>query len=151
MSEQFDDETRNAIRVLAAAVERERVHGIIEFQVVAAALDRALTSGDSRELDRAAVAFSALDVGHRQRIGERARVLAERLRDRVPPATVRPVPEPAPSATPFLAALNRPRAAPNPRSVARSRLLGEAVSDEGQEEGRSGPADTERPWWPAGG
>ena len=82
----FDDGTAQAVQVLALAVQRERVPGIVEFGVASDALARAATSRDRVDLEYAAVAFDSLDPDFRSRIVNRAYELAvsERGRLRMP-------------------------------------------------------------------
>lgn len=88
----LDDSTAQAVEVLALAVERERVPGIVEFSTASDALVRAASSRCRSDLDYATVAFDSLDPGFRARIVERAYDLAriERLRLRMPQ-----IPQPA--------------------------------------------------------
>lgn len=82
----FDDGTAQAVQVLALAVLRERVPGIVEFGVASDALERAANSRDRVDLEYAAVAFDSLDPLFRSRIVNRAYELAvsERGRLRMP-------------------------------------------------------------------
>ncbi|WP_448191074.1 hypothetical protein [Azospirillum sp. sgz301742] len=82
----FDDGTAQAVQVLALAVQRERVPGIVEFGVASDALARAATSRDRVDLEYATVAFDSLDPHFRSRIVTRAYELAvsERGRLRMP-------------------------------------------------------------------
>jgi hypothetical protein len=82
----FDDCTAQAVQVLALAVQRERVPGIVEFGVASDALARAASSRDQVDLEYATVAFDSLDRDFRARIVNRAYELAasERGRLRMP-------------------------------------------------------------------
>lgn len=82
----LDDDTAQAVQVLALAVQRERVPGIVEFVVASDALARAATSRDRTDLDYATVAFDSLDPTFRGRIVDCAYELArsERSRLRMP-------------------------------------------------------------------
>ncbi|HEY0835754.1 MAG TPA: hypothetical protein VGE72_17760 [Azospirillum sp.] len=132
----LDDGTLQAIQVLAAAVERERVPGIVEFHQTADALSRAYASRSPEDLEYAVTAFDSLDREFRARIVERAQTIARTERGRLPvpvppkaaPSRVaRPTRRPS-GGTGFLGALNhgagRPAApAVNGRSAVRDRLL----------------------------
>lgn len=146
----FDDDTIRSIRVLAAAVERERVPGVVEFRLLADALDRALADRDHDELERAAVAYGALDVEFRRRIAERARALATAVRadPTMVEAPRRPAEQPR-APTGLLAALNYGRPAPASRSVARSRLLAEVGGGDPDDPSPTGAKDGGPPpaWW----
>lgn len=82
----FDDRTAQAVQVLALAVQRERVPGIVEFGVASDALTRAASSREQVDLEYATVAFDSLDRDFRARIVNRAYELAasERGRLRMP-------------------------------------------------------------------
>lgn len=145
----LDRETLEAVGVLARAVERERVPGVLECRLLANALKRTLDSGRERELTEASRVFRTLDVDLRERIVARARLEAQQTRaqankaattdrsvDRevvtqeIPALPARRVSEPkgretkARAGTNFLAALNglRPAATSGSRSAARDRL-----------------------------
>ncbi len=79
----LDDGTAQAVQVLALAVQRERVPGIVEFGVASDALARAATSRDRVDLEYAAVAFDSLDPHFRSRIVDRAYELARSERGRL--------------------------------------------------------------------
>ncbi len=76
----LDRETLEAVGVLARAVERERVPGVLECRLLANALKRTLDSGRERELTEASRVFRTLDVDLRERIVARARVEAQQTR-----------------------------------------------------------------------
>ncbi|WP_434623536.1 hypothetical protein [Azospirillum sp. B2RO_4] len=76
----LDRETLEAVGVLARAVERERVPGVLECRLLANALKRTLDSGRERELTEASRVFRTLDVDLRERIVARARVEAQQAR-----------------------------------------------------------------------
>ncbi|HYG91418.1 MAG TPA: hypothetical protein VD978_34755 [Azospirillum sp.] len=82
-SASLDDRTAQAVEVLALAVQRERIPGIIEFGVASDALERAAASRRRADLESAAVAFDSLDAGFRARIVERAYDLARSERGRL--------------------------------------------------------------------
>ncbi len=79
----LDDGTAQAVQVLALAVQRERVPGIVEFGVASDALARAATSRDRVDLEYATVAFDSLDPHFRSRIVDRAYELARSERGRL--------------------------------------------------------------------
>ena len=79
----LDDDTAQAVQVLALAVQRERVPGIVEFGVASDALARAATSRDRTDLEYATVAFDSLDPDFRGRIVVRAYEMARTERGRV--------------------------------------------------------------------
>lgn len=145
----LDRETLEAVGVLARAVERERVPGVLECRLLANALKRTLDSGREVELSEASRVFRTLDADLRQRIVASARVEAQQTRaqakgagadgiagdraaeDRdvvtqeIPALPARRVSEPKGSAgSNFLAALNglRPAATSGSRGAARDRL-----------------------------
>lgn len=146
----LDRETLEAVGVLARAVERERVPGVLECRLLANALKRTLDSGRERELNEASRVFRTLDVDLRERIVARARVEAQQARaqakmaqvktvdltgaansesdvvtQEIPALPARLVNEPKGRAgTNFLAALNglRPAATSGSRGAARDRL-----------------------------
>lgn len=72
----LDHHTLEAIAVLARAVERERVPGVLEFRLLANALNRAADSRSERELNEAARVFKTLEPELRVRIVERAKAEA---------------------------------------------------------------------------
>ncbi|WP_042702686.1 hypothetical protein [Azospirillum sp. B506] len=76
----LDRETLEAVGVLARAVERERVPGVLECRLLANALKRTLDSGGERELTEASRVFRTLDADLRERIVARARVEAQQTR-----------------------------------------------------------------------
>lgn len=133
----LDDGTLQAIQVLAAAVERERIPGIVEFHQTADALSRAYASRSPEDLEYAVTAFDSLDRELRTRIVERAHAIARTERGRLPipapPVSAQQrAPRPAAGrrtgggATGFLSALNGTRAAKSEvdgRSAVRDRLL----------------------------
>ena len=96
----FDEPTAQAVQVLALAVQRERVPGIVEFGVASDALTRAATSRERVDLEYAAVAFDSLDPGIRSRVVDRAYELArsERGRLRMPQLPQPPDRTPEPKA-----------------------------------------------------
>ncbi|MBK1838306.1 hypothetical protein JHL17_12860 [Azospirillum sp. YIM B02556] len=140
----LDRETLEAVGVLARAVERERVPGVLECRLLANALKRTLDSGQERELTEASRVFRTLDSDLRERIVARARVEAKETRaqakaveaevmsaDRevvtqeMPALPARRISEPKGGAgSNFLAALNglRPAATSGSRGAARDRL-----------------------------
>ncbi len=139
----LDRETLEAVGVLARAVERERVPGVLECRLLANALKRTLDSGRERELTEASRVFRTLDTDLRERIVARARVEAQQVRAEAKvrntdheavtqeiPAVTRRAPEPkgrepkARAGSNFLAALNglRPAATAGSRGAARDRL-----------------------------
>ncbi|WP_431862053.1 hypothetical protein [Azospirillum sp.] len=79
----LDDDTATAVQVLALAVQRERVPGIVEFSVASDALARAATSRNRTDLEYATVAFDSLDPSFRGRIVDRAYELARSERGRL--------------------------------------------------------------------
>lgn len=79
----LDDDTAQAVQVLALAVQRERVPGIVEFALASDALARAATSRDRTDLEYATVAFDSLDPDFRGRIVIRAYELARSERGRL--------------------------------------------------------------------
>ncbi|MBY6261894.1 hypothetical protein EI613_08145 [Azospirillum sp. 412522] len=144
----LDRETLEAVGVLARAVERERVPGVLECRLLANALKRTLDSGRERELSEASRVFRTLDADLRQRIVASARVEAQQTRakardpgtdgmsadraaeDRevvtqeIPALPARRLSEPKSGGSNFLAALNglRPAATSGSRGAARDRL-----------------------------
>lgn len=140
----LDRETLEAVGVLARAVERERVPGVLECRLLANALKRTLDSGRENELNEASRVFRTLDAELRERIVARARVEAQQARaqakaagtagtdasrdavtQEIPALPARRVSEPKGRAgTNFLAALNglRPAATAGSRGAARDRL-----------------------------
>ncbi|WP_376966035.1 hypothetical protein ABNQ39_31605 [Azospirillum sp. A26] len=140
----LDRETLEAVGVLARAVERERVPGVLECRLLANALKRTLDSGRENELNEASRVFRTLDAELRDRIVARARVEAQQARaqaktaetagtdtsrdvvtQEIPALPARIVAEPKGRAgTNFLAALNglRPAATAGSRGAARDRL-----------------------------
>ncbi|PWC75023.1 hypothetical protein [Azospirillum sp. TSH64] len=140
----LDRETLEAVGVLARAVERERVPGVLECRLLANALKRTLDSGRENELTEASRVFRTLDAELRERIVARARVEAQQARvqaktaetagidtsrdvvtQEIPALPARIVAEPKGRAgTNFLAALNglRPAATAGSRGAARDRL-----------------------------
>ena len=134
----LDRETLEAVGILARAVERERVPGVLECRLLANALKRTLDSGRERELTEASRVFRTLDTDLRERIVARARVEAQQARaeakgkpiDRdVVTQEIPAIPRRAPdqkgrAGTNFLAALNglRPAATAGSRGAARDRL-----------------------------
>ncbi|CAO3404631.1 hypothetical protein [Azospirillum palustre] len=140
----LDRETLEAVGVLARAVERERVPGVLECRLLANALKRTLDSGRENELSEASRVFRTLDAELRDRIVARARVEAQQARaqakaaetvetdasrdvvtQEIPALPARRGAEPKGRAgTNFLAALNglRPAATAGSRGAARDRL-----------------------------
>jgi len=140
----LDRETLEAVGVLARAVERERVPGVLECRLLANALKRTLDSGRENELTEASRVFRTLDAELRERIVARARVEAQQARaqakasetagtdasrdvvtQEIPALPARRAAEPKGRAgTNFLAALNglRPAATAGSRGAARDRL-----------------------------
>lgn len=140
----LDRETLEAVGVLARAVERERVPGVLECRLLANALKRTLDSGRENELTEASRVFRTLDADLRDRIVARARVEAQQARaqaktaetagtdasrdvvtQEIPAIPARRAAEPKGRAgTNFLAALNglRPAATAGSRGAARDRL-----------------------------
>lgn len=140
----LDRETLEAVGVLARAVERERVPGVLECRLLANALKRTLDSGRENELTEASRVFRTLDADLRDRIVARARVEAQQARaqakatetagtdasrdvvtQEIPALPARRGAEPKGRAgTNFLAALNglRPAATAGSRGAARDRL-----------------------------
>ncbi|PWC46570.1 hypothetical protein [Azospirillum sp. TSA6c] len=140
----LDRETLEAVGVLARAVERERVPGVLECRLLANALKRTLDSGRENELTEASRVFRTLDAELRDRIVARARVEAQQARTQakatetvdtdasrdvvtqeIPAIPARRGAEPKGRAgTNFLAALNglRPAATAGSRGAARDRL-----------------------------
>ncbi|WP_395457414.1 hypothetical protein ACHMW5_21560 (plasmid) [Azospirillum melinis] len=140
----LDRETLEAVGVLARAVERERVPGVLECRLLANALKRTLDSGRENELSEASRVFRTLDAELRDRIVARARVEAQQARaqakagetvgtdasrdvvtQEIPAIPARRGAEPKGRAgTNFLAALNglRPAATAGSRGAARDRL-----------------------------
>lgn len=142
----LDHETLQAVGVLKRAVEQARVTGVLEFRLLAAALDRTLESHSVRELDEAKRVFDTLDGEIRARIVEYAN--AEARAEAGTQGARGPVAASAPeakrttlrkavrSATGFLAALNGARGGtqsstpasadtgqPDSRVTAKSRLM----------------------------
>lgn len=81
MTDGPNDTVDDAIRVLADAVHRERVPGIVEFHLLERALETATVTPTTENMALAAAAFHALDPDFRQRIIERARSLARAMAD----------------------------------------------------------------------
>ena len=136
----LDRETLEAVGVLARAVERERVPGVLECRLLANALKRTLDSGQERELAEASRVFRTLNTDLRERIVARARVEAQQARAEAKGKTAdrsadreavtqemlslpREAVEPkARAGSNFLAALNGLRPAAGSRGAARDRL-----------------------------
>ncbi len=76
-----DTSTRDAIRLLADAVRRERVPGVLEFRQLEAALAEAADNPTDDRIGRATAAFRALDRDFRQRVINRAREMAHAVAD----------------------------------------------------------------------
>ncbi|HYD68202.1 hypothetical protein [Azospirillum sp.] len=113
MSLKPEDTTEDALRVLADAVHRERVPGIVEFRLLEHALETATVTPTAENLALAAAAFDALDHDFRQRIIDRAHGLAHAVADQrrttTKPDPGRPARSPQGLASPLLAALNQGR------------------------------------------
>lgn len=123
----LDREMVEAIQVLADAVRRERVPGVIEFRQLERALEQAVAQGTEEHLAEAASVFHTLDDDFRTRIVARARTLAQAVVDQrhavtaeLPPPhepallkdgplKAGPRPPRSQAASPFLAALNQSR------------------------------------------
>ncbi|MBP2297614.1 hypothetical protein [Azospirillum picis] len=135
----LDRETLEAVGILARAVERERVPGVLECRLLASALHRTLESGRESDLGEASRIFRTLDSELRDRIVTRSRLEAHQARRRTAAAVAKPVaeavtvepavhrkPEPKDrTGSSFLTALNglRPgKTAPTSRCAARDRL-----------------------------
>lgn len=158
----LDDSNAHAVRVLAEAVRRERVPGIVEFVILADALNRALANDDLDELERGSNAFHALDPEYRRRIADRAQILA-RTEPRISAETLRATDpalravkpgrvSPPRSASGFLSALNHGRTAPSgSRSVAMARLLSETGGGTARtgEAAQASNAPLPPRWWDA--
>lgn len=138
-SDSLDDDTLEAIAVLARAVDQVRVPSVLEFRLLSNALRRATDSRGERELDEAARVFQTLDPELRVRIMECATDEARAQAGRAAPldiplfsATRTKVPAAVPAAvaapprasgSSFLAALNGLRPAPQgSRNAAKDRL-----------------------------
>lgn len=149
---QFDQQGLRAIRVLAEAVRRERVPGVVGFRLLTGFLEKAIDDSSDEELELASAAFDALDVELRRRIADRALVLADEERGDAPTVSLPPKPRAPRAATGFLTAINHHRAAKAespPRSVARSRLLADVAGD-GEPAERKPAFDGPPPkWWSA--
>jgi len=131
----LDPHTLEAIAVLARAVERVRVPGVIEFRLLVNALGRAVASRSEDALGEAGRVFQSLEPEIRGRIVEQAKVEAHAQARRSEAVTLEPS-KPAPAAPPaarttrsigssFLAALNgiKPAAAQTGnRDAAKDRL-----------------------------
>lgn len=127
-----DPDLLNAVQVLADAVRRERIPGVVEFRQLEDALKEIASEPSDNRWATADAAFNALDPDLRQRVADRAQQLAYKEAKtrraatpplsapaQSPPATntgaqsapaKQPAPPPAPkkpSASPFLNALNR--------------------------------------------
>lgn len=127
MPKKNDQELLNAVQVLADAVRRERIPGVVEFRQLEDALKEIAAEPSDNRWATADAAFNALDPDLRQRVADRAQQLAYKeaktRRGTAEPAatqssTVKPAPAPAPppppaakkpAASPFLNALNRGR------------------------------------------
>lgn len=120
MTSLIDEPMLDAIRLLADAVRRERVPGIVEFQLLERALDEVARTPHDFLLSHAAAAFRALDLDHRSRVMERAVSMARQVADlrraaalsavlnqAAAPAVAAESKAKAKAASPFLAALNR--------------------------------------------
>lgn len=138
----FDDLTARAVRILAAAVDRDPAAALAATRRVAVALERALDVRSQAELDRAAGLFDRLDGGVRRRLADRAHDLARTERA----AVARPKGRAAVAATGFLGALNHRRTT-TPRTEARTRLLADMMAEPGGARPLS-PYEGPRPaWW----
>lgn len=124
-----DPDLLNAVQVLADAVRRERIPGVVEFRQLEDALKEIASEPSDNRWATADAAFNALDPDLRQRVADRAQQLAykeAKTRRSAPaesaPPLNAPAPNPAaqsapakqpppapkkPSASPFLNALNR--------------------------------------------
>lgn len=129
MPKNDDPDLLNAVQVLADAVRRERIPGVVEFRQLEDALKEIAVEPSEDGWATAGAAFNALDPDLRQRVADRAQQLAykeakTRRGEAAPPAAMNPAannppaPQPAaptpaapkkPAASPFLNALNRGR------------------------------------------
>lgn len=129
MPKKDDPALLSAVQVLADAVRRERIPGVVEFRQLEDALKEIASEPSDNRWATADAAFNALDPDLRQRVADRAQQLAykeAKTRRSAPaesvPAQKPPPPNPAaqsapvqqpppapkkPSASPFLNALNR--------------------------------------------
>ncbi len=127
----LDRETVEAIQILADAVRRERVPGVVEFRQLERALEQAAEQATEEPLAEAASVFQTLDGDLQARIAASAQTLAQTVVEQratpaveEPPAEAAPETEAAPKpvqkpavprsgrvqgASPFLAALNQSR------------------------------------------
>lgn len=132
MPKKDDPALLNAVQVLADAVRRERIPGVVEFRQLEDALKEIASEPSDNRWATADAAFNALDPDLRQRVADRAQQLAYKeaktRRSATPPLSApaqsppatntgaqsapakQPAPPPPPkkaSASPFLNALNR--------------------------------------------
>ena len=132
MPKNDDPDLLNAVQVLADAVRRERIPGVVEVRKLEDALKEIAVDPSENGWATAGAAFNALDPDLRQRVADRAQQLAYKEAKtrrgeaaapaaaspaanaspaaKSPPAPPPPAPPPKkPAASPFLAALNRGR------------------------------------------
>lgn len=114
MSKKDDPELLNAVQVLADAVRRERIPGVVEFRQLEDALKDIAAEPSENSWATADAAFNALDPDLRQRVADRAQQLAykeakARRGDEAAAPAPSAKPAPKPAASPFLTALNRGR------------------------------------------
>lgn len=102
-----DPELLNAVQVLADAVRRERIPGVVEFRQLEDALKEIGAEPDDTRWATADAAFNALDPDLRQRVADRAQQLAYKeakvRREGVGPVAAKPpaaAPVPASAAAP---------------------------------------------------
>lgn len=76
MPKKDDPDLLNAVQVLADAVRRERIPGVVEFRQLEDALKEIAAEPSDNRWATADAAFSALDPDLRQRVADRAQQLA---------------------------------------------------------------------------
>lgn len=107
MPNKDDPDLLNAVQVLADAVRRERIPGVVEFRQLEDALKEITAEPSDFRWATADAAFNALDPDLRQRVADRAQQLAykeAKTRRQATPSLGAPTQSPAPP----------PPAAPNP-------------------------------------
>lgn len=130
MPKKDDPALLNAVQVLADAVRRERIPGVVEFRQLEDALKEIASEPSDNRWATADAAFNALDPDLRQRVADRAQQLAykEAKTRRSTPAESAPAQNPltqnppAPNQTAHSAPAKQP-AAPPPKKPSASPFL----------------------------
>lgn len=117
MPKKDDPDLLNAVQVLADAVRRERIPGVVEFRQLEDALKEIAAEPSDNRWATADAAFSALDPDLRQRVADRAQQLAykeAKTRRGATPPLNSPTPPPAAQSAPAGAPAKQPPAPPAP-------------------------------------